>query len=219
LLEANLRDAEKQELADAGVAKNTLLTWCGCLDKAVKTNDSARVAALAKTIVVKARKLEAADAAARANSWREARTRPQPGSSYSGHGNRISRLAFRWVKGVTGWTSGAVDADGYGDAVPECPPGGRLDTDGNLPVTSSSGGLPMPNGPASDQAQVEATARTWADLWKADSSYAQPDLAEANEEVLRPLTGADIKLAASSFPAATWRRRGRYLASGHREIT
>ena len=40
-------------------------------------------------------------------------------------------------------------------------------------------------------------------FWNADDAYQQPDLSEADDEVLQPLTGADIKLAASSFPAAT----------------
>ena len=203
LLAANLRDAEKNEIAEAGIAKTTLLAWCGFVDKAVRLDDAARVAVLANTIVVKAKKLEAADAAARSKGWRDALTRQQPSTCHTGHGNRLSRLAFRWVKGVAGWTSSTLDADRYDDAVPECAPGSKLDLDGNTPVTAPAAKPSESCGPASDQAQVEATAQGWAKLWNSDSVYLQPDLAEADNEVLQPLTGADIKLAASSFPSAT----------------
>ena len=203
LLEANLRDAAKKDLSEAGVAGATLRAWCGYMENAVRLDDKERVAALANTIIVKAKKLESAEAAARAKSWREALTRQQPGASYSGHGNRLSRLAFRWVKGVTGWTSGVSDSDGYDGAIPECPPGSKIDIDGDLPVPKPAPGQTDQNGPASDQAQVEATASKWADLWMAGAEYCQPDMSEADGETLQPLTGAHVKLAASSFPAAT----------------
>ena len=181
----------------------TLQAWCGHMEKAIRLDDKARVAALANTIVVKAKKLESAEAAARAKSWREALARQQPGASSSGHGSRLSRLAFRGVKGETGWTSGALDNDGYDDTIPECPPGAKVDVEGSLPIPKPSGEHANQNGPASDQAQVEAIASKWAELWKAGADYQQPDLSEADGETLQPLTGADIKLAASSFPAAT----------------
>ena len=189
------------------------------MDKAVRLNDKARVAALANTTVVKAKKLEAADAAARAKSWREALTRQQPGSSCSGHGSRLSRLAFRWVTGVAGWTSGTLDVEGYDDAVPECPPGGKLEADGDAPIPKPTGKQAAQNGPASDQAQFEATARVWAKLWKAESAYQQPDLAEADEETLRPLTGPDIKACRQLLPRRHWRWRRRNLAAGHCKAT
>ena len=74
LLDANVRGAKRKELTEAGVSGTTLLAWCGDMDKAVRLNDKKRTAALANTIIVKAKKLEAAEAAARAKPWREALT-------------------------------------------------------------------------------------------------------------------------------------------------
>ena len=192
----------KKELAEAEVAVATLLAWCGYLEQAVEHNNRARAAALANVVVVRAQKLEAAEATARAKAWRQALSKQKPGASDSGHGDRLSRLAFRWVKGVSGWTSGTTDVDGYDTAVPDYSPGCKR-ADGEITITPPSDPDGAHSGPASDQAQVEATARTWAKLWKAEAAYLQPDLSEADNEILPPLTGSAIKLATSSFPGAT----------------
>ena len=75
-----------------------------------------------------------------------------------------------------------------------------------LPLPSHRSPCKIPpslKGPASDLATVEDVASKWAHLWESNAVYSAPDFEEANGEKLRPLTAADILLAAKSFPAAT----------------
>ena len=130
-------------------------------------------------------------------------TREQPGAKDSGHGKRLSRLAYRWVKGGATWSPGETDEGGFDNDVPDCEPGEKLVLDATAPVVPRPHDESCPAGPASDQATVENVASKWAELWEASSAYCQPDLAEADAETLEPLTAADILRAAKSFPAGT----------------
>ena len=154
-------------------------------------------------MVTRALRIEKEQADERTRQWRSAMTREQPGAKESGHGKRLSRLAFRWVKGGASWNSGGVDEQGYDACIPDCDPGEKLVLDAASPVAPQPPDDPAIVGPASDQANVESIASKWAELWEADAPYHVPELAEAGAEVLEPLTAAHILSAAKSFPAAT----------------
>ncbi len=56
--------------------------------------------------------------------------------------------------------------------------------------------------PLSDQAAVEQEAEQWAELWKSDDFYMQPDFSDIGPE-LEPATIGAVKAAAMTFPINT----------------
>ena len=203
LLAANGRDVKRKELKEAGVAVATLAAWASYVEQAIAAGNQKRAAELANVVIARAKKIEKEQADERTRQWRSAMTRETPGAKESGHGKRLSRLAFRWVKGGVSGNAGGTDVQGYDNDVPDCDPGEKLVLDAAAPVMPQPDSDPTRIGPASDQATVESIASKWAELWEADATYRSPALAEADGEVLKPLTAADILLAAKSFPAAT----------------
>ena len=134
LLAANAKDTKKKELKEAGVATATLAAWATYVEQAVAAGSRQRVAALANTVITRAKKIEKEQADERTRQWRSAMTREQPGAKESGHGNRLSKLAFRWVKGGASWNFGGVDEQVYDDGIPDCEPGEKLVLDAASPV-------------------------------------------------------------------------------------
>ena len=95
-------------------------------------------------------------------------TREQAGVGDSGHGRRLSILAFRWVKGASGWSRGIIDKDGYDIVIPDCDPGAKLEANGEAPATAHPQHDDTNGGPASDEAFFEATAN---DRWQSEAAY------------------------------------------------
>jgi hypothetical protein len=58
-------------------------------------------------------------------------------------------------------------------------------------------------GPLSDQATVEQQANDWAEIWKEEASYCEPDFGDLSGEQLAPLWPWAIVEAVSTFPVGT----------------
>ena len=73
--------------------------------QALARGDHRWAAACTKALKVRAEKIEKAEVRARTRAWRGALTNS---CKRLPHGMPLSRLAYRWVKGVGGWTKGSV---------------------------------------------------------------------------------------------------------------
>jgi len=121
----------------------------------------------------------------------------------NGHGGRLSRLAYRWVKGVAGWSRSTVGPVGtniafqrlilaIGQTKFKSPKGYTADT-----------ALGRWWHPARTRGEVDAIASTWAQLWQTYREYAPIDFHGIEDERLEPLTVDDLLSAAATFPVNT----------------
>ena len=200
----NFKACEKKMLRSPDVNSVGLRSWCVLTDKALHADDLDKAAKLLSTLTKKALKLEEKQSKAVQCKWKQALTQSSGFKRKdSGHGGRLSRLAYRWVKGVAGWSRSTVGPAGDEAAIPSAEPG---DHPNQIHVTNtsdsgSSGATIL--APRSDQAEVDAIAKTWAKLWQTDKQYTLPDFSGADEEALEPLTVDDLLRAAATFPVTT----------------
>ena len=115
-----------------------------------------------------------------------------------------SRNAFRWTKGLAGWTNSPIGTQGQKDAMP--------DEYGDLGDTGE--GLDRPRRwigsaceacsavPLCDQADVEQEADTWAELWDELGTY-EGLVDPTGSPVPAPIVASTIRSAAMTFPAGT----------------
>ena len=100
--------------------------WAAALHAATKTANAHFLISLRTVALVKARKAEAATASVRAHEWKVCLgiKAPQPQAA-----PRPTRLAYRWVKGLTGWIKSPWGPPAANDAV--AAEGEDLESDGD----------------------------------------------------------------------------------------
>ena len=95
-----------------------------------------------------------------------------------------TRLAFRWLKGLTGWSSSPLGEESANDSVPSEPEPFddlQLPHDNNRPPEfKGSSRVQILNGsarttPLCDQAAVDGEGDQWAKLWKEKEPYEELD--------------------------------------------
>jgi hypothetical protein len=200
----NRDTCDKRQLRTPCVNVVALKGWCQQADAAVSRKDTDKAKKLHETIRKKAKSIEQDEDKRRQNWWTAALRRTTPFQQKpSGHGEQPSRLAYRWIKGMAGWQRSSIGTVAADDNIPDAYPGihpDDINADANPTPVVQQGAILAPR---SDQAEVDAIAEGWAQLWKSNEEYQQPDLAGADSERLDPITVDDIKLAASSFPTTT----------------
>ena len=115
-------------------------------------------------------------------AWRQALTRSST-TKPPAHGKSLSRLAYRWVKGLGGWTSRSIGRVGDEDAIPDVDPGDKpFDDLVTVATLAASEGTADRVVPRSDQAEVDAAAGMWAKLWETDAPYPELDFSGADKD-------------------------------------
>ena len=200
----NVKTCNSKQLRSPEVNLPGVRSWCVQAEKALSAGDAVKASQLLKTIKKKAQGLETDEAKQRQRRWVKALTcTAEQAKRHSGHGQRLSRLAFRWVKGVAGWSRSTVGCTHEEDALPAAEPGSApLPDDGTAKGEAEPDGHPVPV-PRSDQAEIEATAAAWAKLWESNKDYTPPCFDGVELDELDPITVDDIERAAASFPLHT----------------
>jgi hypothetical protein len=174
--------------------------WARSLSKAIDLCSEHFVKSLATVANVKAKRLQDLVARARSREWKVA-----VGASVSEGAidrPRPTRLAYRWVKGIAGWTSSPMGSDRLHDSIPDEADDGELELEHpGLACAQMVDGEDLAM-PLADQAAVDQEAESWAMLWQETKDYAQPSWADL-EEQLPLLSDWAIRTAAASFPAGT----------------
>ena len=201
LLAANSRAVEAKCFRGCSVSVASVKQLCKQIEEAVRRGDGDRCRTLVNVLVVKAKKIETQVCKDRMAQWRRTLTRDSPSSTTDVHGQRLSGIAFRWVKGVTGWCRSPIGTTDLEDDLPEVEPGGTP-----LECVKACGQM-LADGavrtPMSDQAEVEQASRQWAELWDSKADYPVLGFGDVQNERLPRLTAAMLRAAAASFPAAT----------------
>jgi hypothetical protein len=112
--------------------------------------------------------------------------------------------AFRWIKGLAGWTKSPIGTQGQNDAVPDehdylgdtsdCVDRPRCWTGRGCDTASAA--------PLCDQADVEQEADTWAKLWNELNAY-DVLIDPAGSPMPAPIVTSAIRRGAMTFPAGT----------------
>ena len=207
---AALRACGKKEMVSPDVNVATLRILCLRINAVLVLGQADAAEKLLRPIAKKADMLEERHTKDRKAQWRAALSRPTPCCRrQSGHGERLSRLAYRWVKGVAGWSRSSIGPAVLELVNPDATPGDApvdipQNTAGPSASTDPSSTLPDPClAPCSDQAEVDATAAAWADLWNSKAPYLQPEFPGIDDDTTPPLVVEDILRAAASFPVTT----------------
>ena len=138
------------------------------------------------------------------------------GASGSGKNRTPTGRAYRWVKGISGWTNSPLAPDTSDEiGVPDEPGEDETgiddapDVDSILRILRSQAGSGNVV-PAADQLATELEAENWATWWKVGEAYDDPfENAEYKGQAsddfskLASLTASDIRRAARSFPIGT----------------
>ena len=154
----------------------------------------------------KAVKFESASASERMKQWRAA----IGATTQQGTTKAPSRLAYRWLKGFTGWSKSPLGHEQQNDQIPEEPTttdeleaphchGKTAGFRGSARVQRFNGSARLT--PLCDQAVVEAEADNWGGLWCENRRYEALDW--SGLEDLEPLLPEALRAAAESFPAGT----------------
>ena len=118
-----------------------------------------------------------------------------------------TRLAYRWLKGLTGWSKSPIGDDKCNSNVPAEPEGdGDAENDHEIKQDSvfrGSSDVQRLSGSARltrlcDQAVVEQEALSWGKLWREGLAY--PHLDWSGIEELPALHPEALRAAAASFP-------------------
>ena len=180
-----------------------LEAWCCTLRAVLAAGEVDKALALNNVLVAKALGIERAEGRARSRAWRDALAGVAPTGRQS-HGRSLSRLAYRWVRGIGGWSRSTVGTEAEEDLVPEGEPGGGpYDDHVEVARAAAPAEAPSPSVPRSDQAEVNATAVVWAELWQTDAPYPDIDFGDVGAESLPALSVAVLREAAASFPVHT----------------
>ena len=192
--------------ADATQVRN----WAEHVNRSRSSESWQAIHSLVKLADIKAEKLEQQARTQRTKEWRVA-----VGGASSPSGTKTpTRLAFRWLKGLAGWTSSPIGTIRQNDSVPDEPAdsGDDDDDEGELVDDFSPGAIhTMPRVrtfvgsetevPLNDQATVDMEADTWAKLWDEKAVYSDLDFGQP--EALDDLMLHAFKAAAASFPLQT----------------
>jgi hypothetical protein len=139
--------------------------WASSLHAAVGRGADNWVQSLATMANAKAKKLEEAAHRLRAVEWKSA-------IGVTSTARMPTKLAYRWVKGLTGWQQSPIGEAAANDGVPDI---GEAEQEAY--VDEAFAGIPaevLARGkrrlPLCDQAVVEAEANKWAELWQEGKS-------------------------------------------------
>ena len=187
--------------------KQKLGSWAEHHLRAVDSDSRRSAQSLMKLAGKKAKEIESQVRVQKMQEWRNA-----IGATASGPAARApTRLAYRWLKGLTGWEKSPLGTEAANDAIPEEPneyddlpelpkeagPDGEYSGASSVQTFRGSSRLT----PMCDQAVVEAEADKWGTLW--NEGKRQPKLEWGTIDELPPLTVDAIRAAARSFPAGT----------------
>ena len=154
----------------------------------------------------RAAKLESAARLEKMQSWRTA-----IGATADSQKTKApSRLAYRWLKGLTGWSKSPLGPERLNENVPDEPEEhddleaphcgqGKPEFSGTSSTQIFSGSVRTT--PLCDQAAIEVEADQWAELWREKEQYQRLDWGEV--ESLPALLPEAIRAAAASFPVGT----------------
>ena len=149
-----------------------LRSLCALADKALQANDLDKVNRLIDTLNKKALVIETKLSKEVQSKWKQALTQTSTTTTKkSGHGDRLSRLAYRWVKGIAGWSRSTIGQESEDDKVPSAEPGDRpeqISVGEQAQQTNHSASL---SAPRSDQGEIDSIAQAWADLWQTSKVY------------------------------------------------
>ena len=200
----NIRACGKKELRSPDVKFTALRSWCTQADAALGSGNTPKAEQLLSTIKKKAKALEDEDSKKRQLLWRKALTRTSVQAKRdSGHGKQLSKLAFQWIRGITGWTRSSTGRATEEDIIPDAD-----NSDKEPPKLDSADPLQEENAhpvhvPRSDQSEVNNAAKNWGKLWQSEAPYVLPDFAGIEDEHLESLFVEDLLRAAASFPTST----------------
>ena len=113
-----------------------------------------------------------------------------------------SRLAFRFVRGFSGWARSPVDENRFDDDVPD---------EGDMEGCTLEQGCSQPAAidsrsvlsPLSEQGALNKEAAAWAAQWAVGDQYQSPDFPPQLLVSPQPITLWALDTAAASFPAGT----------------
>ena len=189
--------------------KAKLSTWVERLERALKSGDKKSALSLVGAANILAKQLETDTKADRMKEWRNA----IGATGDDGAARTPTRLAYRWLKGLTGWSKSPLGPQSCNDSVPDQPQ--EHDEDPDLPQDNVTAADARYKGsdsvqqfcgsarltPLCDQAVVETEANQWAKLWQEGQKY--PELQWGHVEPLPELTVEALRAAANSFPLGT----------------
>ena len=118
-----------------------------------------------------------------------------PSRPYSAREPTPTKVAYRWVRGIAKWTAASVGPTELNDVVPSL----AEDTadDNNLYAEHTgllTNAVDPTFSPLNDQAFVDQTANTWADLWKELDMYIEPSFDVSKEQFSQLLPWAISRL-------------------------
>ena len=194
--------------------KLLMLQWMWAMVSSFWSRNFGGMSVLSQVAILRATSLESKARAAAATAWR----------SWLGDGRTIdatsnpSKHAYRWIRGLVGWTKSPIGSTALNDAIPSdvanyddcCKPTDhdeRLEEerlqDGRLWRPPSSASANGPNdAPLCAQADVEQEACRWATLWDEQALYECPTQ-PPQSELLPPIEAHSLLAAAMSFPIGT----------------
>ena len=174
--------------------------WSIALSHAINIRNFHWLDSLKMVADIKAAKLEASVASSRIKAWK-VKIGALP--AQEGGTKTPTKCAYRWVKGVAGWSPNPVGTIADNDAVPQYAEDDVIDVDnGEALIQAAQATASTDAVPLSDQAAVDTNAEGWATLWKegqAECRLTSPITCEALEQLLP----AAIVAAATSFPVGT----------------
>ena len=150
-----------------------LRRWDAAMGSAVSACALATVRSLAALAVRRAEKIEATTKAAKLADYRHALA--APGEHRTAMVRAPSRIAFRYVRGVGGWSRTPIERTTCEDDVPDAD---DLDADlGAVRIAGCGAGVDgvLATAPLSEQAALEHEAASWAANWAVNATYTSPD--------------------------------------------
>ena len=219
-----LRSQQQQEAADAhakaigqlgdslpksapSTSKAELQTWAKHFSRAVDADTINWLSKLQQISDKEAKKLEAGTRNARLKEWRAMIGATTEG----GKPKAPTRFAYRWLKGLGGWTRSPVSDNKFNDAVPHLEDDNDNNDEGeddDRPrcTFKQANKIQLYNGstcqvPLCDQAAVDREAESWAKLWEEKEKYGHIDWTDT--QALPELAADEIRAAAASFPVGT----------------
>ena len=166
--------------------------------------DTIALRRLAAIAAQKGRKLEQSASSAKSTAWRCALAAP---SEIPAAGPAMpSKLAYRWLRGDAGWTKSPVGEQWQNDCTPDEQLLDEAPAHLIQPVTERPRiwSQPADTGAAvlSDQADVEAEADFWGELWDEHQQY-DAVVDPFGTDALKPMLPWAIRQASLSFPCGT----------------
>ena len=186
--------------------QNQVTTWTKQWLKATANNNTRAASHLTRQAAEKGKNLESKARAERMTRWRNA----IGATSSTPHTKTPTRLAYRWLKGLTGWSKSPLGDEASNKVIPEEPdevdelgPGAGPEASrtykGNADIQVRCGSARLT--PLCDQAVVENECNGWVKLWLEGVETEKLDWDDIPQ--LPDITPDELRLAAASFPRDT----------------